>query len=92
MSLWRSLCLMICAPTRSQLKKLLKFSSKWSRNNEIQFSINKWASFIVQGEDSKFLNNGNPTFYLSRQMLLKRNYYTYLGVPFSIDLELKSII
>jgi hypothetical protein len=41
---------------------------------------------------SKFLNNGNLTFYLSSQELPKTNCYTYLDVPFSNDLELKPII
>jgi len=36
--------IVLCAPTRSQLKKLLKFASKWARNNEMQFGINKCAS------------------------------------------------
>jgi len=26
--------IVLCAPTRSQLKKLLKFASRWTRNNE----------------------------------------------------------
>jgi len=36
-----SIALCLCASTRSQLKKLLKFISKRARNNEIQFVINK---------------------------------------------------
>jgi len=83
--------IVLCAPTRSQLKKLLKFASKWNRNNEMQFGINKCAS-LVRGEFSSFLFNSNPTFYLSSQELPKTNCYTYLGVPFSNDLELKPII
>ena len=40
--------IVLCAPTRSQLKKLLlKFASKWARNNEMQFGINKCASLVV---------------------------------------------
>jgi len=27
--------IVLCAPTKSQLKKLLRFSSRWSRNYEI---------------------------------------------------------
>ena len=53
---------------------------------------NKCASLVVRGEVSRFLNNSNPTFYLSSQELPKTNNYTYLGVPFSNDLELKPII
>jgi len=84
--------MLLCAPTRSQLKKLLKFASKWVRNNEMQFGINKCASLVVRGEVSSFLYNSNPTFYLSSQKLPKTNCYTNLGVPFSNDLELKPII
>jgi len=82
----------LCVSTRSQLKKLLMFASKWARNNEMQFGINKCASLVVRGEFSRFLYNSNPTFYLSSQELPKTNCFTYLGVPFSNDLELKSII
>ncbi len=83
---------MLCAPTRSQLKKLLKLASKWARNNDMEFGINKCASLVVRGEVSRFLNRNDPTFYLSGQVLPKTNCYTYLGVPFSNDLELKPII
>ena len=58
----------------------------------MQFGINKCPSLVVRGEVSRFLYNSNPTFYLSSQELLKTNCYTYLGVPFSNDLELKPII
>jgi hypothetical protein len=54
--------IVLCAPTRSQLKKLLKFASQWARNNEMQFGINKCTSLVVRGEVSSFLFNSNPTF------------------------------
>ena len=63
--------IVLCAPTRSQLKKLLKFANKWDRNNEMQFGINKCPSLVVRGEVSRFLYNNNPTFYLSSQELPK---------------------
>jgi len=72
----------LCAPTRSQFKKLLKFSSKWARNNEMQFDINKCASLVVRGEVSRFLYISNLTFYLSSQELPKTNCLSYLGVLF----------
>jgi len=74
--------IVLCAPTRSQLKKLLKFASRWARNNEIKFGINKCASLVVRGEVSRFLYHSNPTFYLLSQELPKTNCYIYLGVPF----------
>ena len=58
----------------------------------MQFGINKCVSLVVQGEVSRFLYNSNPTFYLSSQELPKTNCYTHLSLPFSNDLELKSII
>ena len=84
--------IVLCAQTRSQLKKLLKFASKWAGIIKMQFGINKCASLVVRGEFSSFLYNSNPTFYLSSQELPKTNCYTYLGVSFSNDLELKPII
>jgi len=39
--------IVLYAQTRTQLKKLVKFENKWSRNNEIQFSINKCTSLVV---------------------------------------------
>ena len=58
----------------------------------MEFCINKCSSLVVRGEVSRFLNRNDPTFYLSGQVLPKTNCYTYLGVPFSNDLELKPII
>jgi len=75
-----------------QVKCFLKLASKWARNNEMRFGINKHASLEVQEEVSKFLNNSNPTFYLSSQELPKTNWYSFMGIPFSNDLELKPII
>jgi len=63
-----------------------------AKNNEMQFGINKCSNLVVRGEVSRFLNNSIPTFYLSCQELSQTNCYTYLGVPFSNDLELKPII
>ena len=41
--------IMLGAPTRSQLKKMLKFASEWARNDEMQFDINKCSSLVVRG-------------------------------------------
>jgi hypothetical protein len=45
--------IVLYAPTRSQLKKLLKLIIRWVRNNEIQFGINKCAS-LVKNEGESF--------------------------------------
>jgi antitoxin component of MazEF toxin-antitoxin module len=39
--------IVLYTPTRSQLKKLLKLTSKRTRNNEIQFGINKCTNLVV---------------------------------------------
>jgi len=58
----------------------------------MQFSINKYTSLVVRVDVSRFLNNSNPTFCHSSQELFKTYCYAYLGVPFSNDLELKTIL
>jgi len=71
-------------------KILLKLANKWARNNEMPFGINKWASLVVRGEVSKFLNNNNDLnlfYFFKIKSYPKTNGYTYFGVPFSNDLR-----
>jgi len=37
----------MCSNKIPTLKKLLKFASKWARNNEMQLDINKCVSSLV---------------------------------------------
>jgi len=60
------------------LEWLLKLAGKCARNNKIKFGINKCDSLVVWGKVSRFLNNNNPTSYLSSQELPKTNWYTLL--------------
>jgi len=39
--------IVLCAPTRSYLRKLLQLTNKWTRNNEMQSSINKYINLVV---------------------------------------------
>jgi len=78
--------IVLCALTISQLKNLLKLVSKWTRNNEMQFGINKCSSLEVRREVSRFFNNSNLFFYLLSQKLPKMNCYTYFDVLFSNDI------
>jgi len=57
-----TLHIVLCASIRSQLKKLLKFASKWERNNEMKFGIDKCEKLITWGEVSKLFNKSNPSF------------------------------
>jgi len=79
---WRWYCVM-CSNKISTLRKLLKFASKWLRNNELQFGINKCCQFSSTREKfHDFLITVTLTLYLSSHELFKRNCYTYLDVSF----------
>ena len=78
--------IVLCALTISQLKNLLKFASKGTRNNEMQCGINKCSSLEVRREVSRFFNNSNLSFYLLSQELSKMNCYTYFDVLFSNEI------
>jgi len=65
--------IVLCALTIAQLKNLLKLVSKWTRNNEMQFGINKCSSLEVRREVSRFFNNSNLFFYLFFKKKKKKN-------------------
>jgi len=82
--------IVLCAPTRSKLNKLLKKVNDWAKFNLMEFGIGKCGTTVVKAENSKV--KGDPTFYLAGQIIPKTNCYTYLGIPFDSDLSLKPII
>ena len=51
------------------------------------FSINKYVTTVIKAPDSSIV--GDPTFYLAGQPIPKSKCYTYLGIPFNSDLDLK---
>jgi len=51
------------------------------------FGINKCATIVIKAPDSRVV--GDPTFYLVGQPIPKSKCYTYLGIPFNSDLDLK---
>jgi len=82
--------IVLCAPTRGSLNKLLKKVNKWAKYNHVTFGINKCATMVVKAPYSR--NVKEPTFYLAGEPILKTDCYTYLGIPFSNGLSLKPII
>jgi len=56
--------IVLCAPSRSNLKKLLKKVNNWAIYNKMVFGINKCATMVVRPETPLF-QNIDPTFYLA---------------------------
>ena len=84
--------IVLCAPSRTKLKKLLKKVNDWAIFNKMTFGINKCATMVVRPDTPLFQNKRDPTFYLAGQPIPITNCYTYLGIPFDKSLSLKPII
>jgi len=84
--------IVLCAPSRINLKKLLKKVNDWALYNEMNFGINKCATMVIRPDTPLFQNKRDPTFYLAGQPLPITDCYTYLGIPFDKTLSLKPVI
>jgi len=84
--------IVLCAPTRVNLKKMLKKLNKWAMYNNMTFGINKCATMVVRPDLPQYRYRRDPTFYLAGQPLPISDCYTYLGIPFDKTLSLKPII
>ena len=84
--------IVLCAPSRKNLKKLLKCVNKWAINNNMFFGINKCATMVVRPNTPIHQGRRDPTFYLGKDEIPKVKCYTYLGIPFDNTLSLKPII
>ena len=84
--------IVLCAPTRTNLKKMLKMVNKWAMYNKMTFGINKCATMVVRPDSPQNRYRRDPTFYLAGQPLPITDCYTYLGIPFDKSLSLKPII
>ncbi|ORX82732.1 hypothetical protein BCR32DRAFT_278643 [Anaeromyces robustus] len=79
--------IVLCAPSRSRMNKLLRSVGKWAKDNEMTFGINKCATLAVRHEKSEFILREDPTFYLTEITIPKTDCYTYLGVHKTLDLK-----
>ena len=85
--------IVLIAPNRKNLRKLLNNVFDWSNTNEMTFGINKCATLVVKPlHFTKPRNYQDPTFYLGIHPLPKTDQYTYLGIPFHESLQLTPII
>ena len=82
----------LCAPTRANLKKMLKKVNNWAKYNKMNFGINKCATMVIRPDSPLFKYKKDPTFYLAGQPIPISDCYTYLGIPFDKTLSLLPVI
>ncbi len=56
--------IVLCAPSRVKLKKLLKKVNNWAKNNKMNFGINKCATMVIRPNTPENQNKKDLTFYL----------------------------
>ena len=84
--------IVLVAPSKQALKKILNKVHEWAIKNEMTFGINKCATLVVKPINFvKPINYENPSFFIGSNKLPKTDNYTYLGIPFDESLSLKPI-
>ena len=84
--------IVLVAPSKQALKKILNKVHEWAIKNEMTFGINKCATLVVKPINFvKKINYEDPSFFIGSNKLPKTNNYTYLGIPFDESLSLKPL-
>ena len=84
--------IVLVAPSKQALKKILNKIHEWAFKNEMTFGINKCATLVVKSINFvKPINYEDPSFFIGSKKLPKTDNYTYLGIPFDESLSLKPI-
>jgi len=84
--------IVLVAPSKQVLKKILNKVHEWAIKNEMTFGINKCAILVVKPINFvKPINYEDPSFFIDSNKLPKTDNYTYLGIPFDESLSLKPI-
>ena len=85
--------IVLIAPSRKNLQKMLSLVFQWANINEMSFGINRCATIVVKPINfNKPPRYEDPTFYIGMYSIPKVTCYTYLGIPFDEDLSLKPIL
>jgi len=84
--------IVLCAPSRTKLKKMLKKANEWTKFNMMNCGINKCATMVIRPDTPLFQNKRDPTFHLAGQPIPITKCYTYLGILFDKSLSLNPII
>ena len=72
--------IVLCAPEKKYLDKLLDRVNQWAINNHMTFGINKCATMVVRPDS--FKGGRDPTHYLGNKKIPIVKCYTYLGILF----------
>jgi len=83
--------IVLCAPTKKKLFKLLKKVSKWTTRNLITFGINKCATMVIRPKNSTG-HHTDPVFKINNVPIPQTDCYIYLGIPFNNKLSLKPVV
>ena len=84
--------IVLVAPPKQALKKILNKVHEWAIKNEITFGINKCTTLVVkQINFVKSINYDDLSFFICSNKFPKTDNYTYLGIPFDESLSLKPI-
>ncbi|OUM57450.1 hypothetical protein PIROE2DRAFT_17564 [Piromyces sp. E2] len=82
--------IVLIAPSKKKLQKMLSLVFKWANTHEMSFSVNKCATIVIKNIIFKnTLNYVDLSFYIDMYFIPKVTCYTYLGIPFDEDLLLK---
>jgi len=90
--------IVLVAPSKQALMKILNKVHEWGIKNEMTFGINKYATLVVSPINFvnpinfvKPINYEDPSFFIGSNKLSKTDNYTFLGIPFDESLSLKPI-
>jgi len=79
--------IVLVAPSKQALKKILNKVNEWAIKNEMTFGINKCATLVVKPiKFVKPINYEDPFFFIGSNKLSKTGNSTYLGIPFDESL------
>ena len=83
--------IVLCAPSKRNLSKLLKKVSTWARMNLMSFGINKCATMVIRPKNDPG-TSAAPIFKINDTPIPQTDGYTYLGIPFDNKLSLRLVI
>jgi len=82
--------IVLCAPSKKNLSRLLNKVYSWANDNRMTFGINKCATMVIRPKDDSD-SSPDPVFKLGDSPIPQTNCYTYLGIPFDNKLSLNPI-
>ena len=85
--------IVLVAPSKKNLKKILNKVHNWAIRNEMTFGINKCATLVIKPINfNTLVNYFDLSFFFGINKILKCNKCFYLGIPFDNTLSLDVIL